>query len=95
MTVTVPVEMLNVAVAAPAATVTLAGAANTGDALFARETTAPPAGAAPEMVIVQVVLLLELSALRVQVSAVRVCSACRVSVALAVVPLNDAVRVAL
>src|SRR5262245_27753079 len=44
--VTETVPIVNAAVVAPAATVTLAGVEATADALLERETTAPPLGAA-------------------------------------------------
>jgi len=55
---------------APAATVTDAGTVNTGDALFVNVTTAPPMGAACEIVAVHCVLWLEESVVAVQLSPV-------------------------
>jgi hypothetical protein len=92
--VTVPVEMLNVPVVAPATTVTVAGAARTGEALFVSVTTVPPAGAASDRVTVQVVLAFEDSVVAVQLNPAMAASGCRDSVVVAVVPFSVAVKVA-
>ena len=63
---TVPVEMLNVAVVAFAATVADAGTVSAGEALFVKVTTAPPVGAACASVTVHSALPFEDRAAAVQ-----------------------------
>lgn len=93
-TVSVPVEMLNVPLTVPAATVTVAGADNAGEALFASVTAAPPVDAAIERVTVHVVPLFEDKLVAMQESPRRVGSGCKVTVAVAVELFSVAVRVA-
>ena len=92
--VTVPVEILNVALTAPAATVTDAGADKAGDALLLNVTAAPPVGAAFEIVTVQFVLLFDDRAVAVHEIPRMVARVCSGTVAVAVVPFSVAVRVA-
>ena len=91
---TVPVEMLNVPVVTPDATVTDAGAAKAGDALLVNVTAVPPAGAATEIVTVHNVLWFESTVVKVQERAVTPGTACNESVAVAVLPYSVPVRVA-
>ena len=93
MAVKLPVDTLNVADVALAATVTEAGAVNVDDALFVRATTVAAAGAA-ESVTVQVVFAFGPSVLAVQPRVVTVTGACSNTVADAVLPFSDPVRVA-
>ena len=93
LTVRVPVDTLNVAVVAFAATVTEAGAVNAGDALFVRVTAVVLVGAF-DNVTVQVVLPFDANAVAVQVSDVMVATGCSDILTDAVVPLSDPVRVA-
>ena len=86
--------MLNVAVVAFAATLTDAGAVRAGDALLVKVTTAPPTGAALDRVAVQVALPFEERVAAVQESALMVTGACKVTVAVAVVPFRVPVSVA-
>jgi len=86
--------MLNVPAAAPAATVTDAGAANTGEPLFVRVTAAPPAGAACDSVTVQRVLAFEDNVLTAQLNAEAAVMGPSDSVAVAVVPFRAAVKTA-
>lgn len=89
-----PVEILNVPVAEPATTVTDVGAANIGDALSVKVTTASPAGATPESVTVHKVLSFDESVVSVQERAVTAGGPSSVSAAEAVVPFSVAVKVA-
>lgn len=91
---TVAVEMLNVPDVAFGATVTDDGAVNVGDPLFNSATTVPGASAAFDSVTVQAALPLEPRAAAVQVSPVRVGGVCSAIVAIAAVPFNAAVSVA-
>ena len=84
-------EMLKVPVVVPAATVTDAGAASTGDALFVNATAVPPADAACDRVTTQVVLAFEDKAVAVQLNADNDVANCRDSVAVAMVPFSVAV----
>ena len=86
--------MLNVAVVAFAATVTDTGTVSAGDALLVRVTTAPPTGAALDKVTVHVALPFEDQVAGVHESALMVTGACKVTVAVAVVPLRVPVSVA-
>ena len=86
--------MLNVAVVAFAATVTDAGTVSAGDALLVRVTTAPPTGAALDKVAVHVALPFEDKVAGVHESALMVTGACKVTVAVAVVPFRVPVSVA-
>ncbi|HUB82476.1 MAG TPA: hypothetical protein VMB03_26950 [Bryobacteraceae bacterium] len=92
--VTAPVETVNVAVVAPAVTVTDAGTLKTPDALLVRVTTAPPDSAVLDRVTVQVVLPLEESVETVHANPVTTGGASNDIVAVAVDPFMDAVRVA-
>lgn len=90
----IPVEMLNVPPAAPATIVTDAGAARPGAALLVNVTTAPPARAGTERLMVQIVLWLDNSVVSVQVSPVTPGRGMRATSAAAWVPFNVAVSVA-
>jgi len=92
---TVPVETLKVPDAAPAGTVTLAGAINTGEALFVNIATVPPASAPSERFKVQVALALEASVAAEQLSPVMVGGGSSVRVAVAAGPFKAPVRVAI
>ena len=92
--VTVPVEMLNVPLAAPAAIVTDAGADNTGDALLVTATMAPPVSAPAERVTVQAVPAFDDNAVAVQLKPVTAGSGWSDMVAVAVDPFKLAVNVA-
>jgi hypothetical protein len=89
----VPVEILNTAFVAFAATVTDAGAVRTPEALLVNVTTAPPAGATCESVTVHVVLPLE-DNVGPQDSALMPVVGCSVMVALALVAFTVPVSVA-
>ena len=91
---TLPVEMLNVAVVAFAATVTEDGAFNKSAAQLVNVTTAPPTGAWFDRVTVQTPLALDPSALGVHCSDVTVTDAWKLIVVDAVDPLREPVRVA-
>ena len=86
--------MLKVAVVAFAATPTDAGTVSAGDALLVKVTTAPPTGAALDRVTVHVAVPFEERAAAVQESALMVTGACKVTVAVAVVPFRVPVSVA-
>ena len=89
----VPATAVKVAVVELAATVTEGGTLK--DALLEdAATTVPPAGAALDTVTVQVVAAFEARMVILQVSEERLPGACRVMVAVAVVPFNVAVMVA-
>jgi hypothetical protein len=83
--VIVPVVTVNVALVAFAVTVTDAGAVNAGDPLLPSVTTAPPAGAACDSVIVHDAVPFELSEVAVHVSPLMV----GIVVILAVPPLAE------
>ena len=85
---------MNVALTAPAATVTEAGAVNTVEALFVKVTAAPPVSAARESVTVQDVLLFADNAVKVHPIPRSVGSGCSDMVTVAV-PFRVAVKVAL
>ena len=91
---TVPVEIVNVPLVAPAATVTDAGTVRVGEALFVNVTTAPPAGAACDRITEQAVLAFEFSVVKVQENPAIVAWVCSETLAVAVVPLSVPVRVA-
>ena len=91
---TLPVEMLNVAVVAFAATVTEDGAFNKSAAQLVNVTTAPPTGAWFDRVTVQTPLALGPSALGVHCSDVTVTDDWKLIVVDAVDPLREPVRVA-
>ena len=86
--------MLKVAVVAFAATPTDAGTVSAGDALLVKVTTAPPTGAALDRVTVHVAVPFEERVAAVQESALMVTGACKVTVAVAVVPFRVPVSVA-
>ena len=92
--VIVPVEILNVPVVAPAATVTEAGTVKADDALLVNVTAAPPVNAASESVTVHVVPPFEVSVVNVHATPRIVGGVTSDSVAVAVVLFNVPVRVA-
>ena len=91
---TVPVEILKVAVVAPATAVTDVGAASTGDALLVNATTVPPGNAGCERFTVQVVLWFEVSVVNVQVRDAGVGGGSTVTLVDAVAPFSVAVKLA-
>jgi hypothetical protein len=89
-----PVETLKVTLLVLTATITEAGAVSTDDALLDSVTTDPPAGAAVDNVIVQLVLLFAAKVAEVQLKPEIVTGTCREIVADAVLPPNAPVSVA-
>ena len=88
-----PVETLNVAAVAVAATVTEAGTVSADDALLVKATTVALVDAF-DNVTVQVVLLFDTKLAAVQLSAVVTVDHCKEMAAEAVAPFSDAVIVA-
>ena len=89
-----PVEMLNVAVVAFAATVTDAGAVRTPAALLVNVTVAPPAAGAGATVTVHVVFPLDDNVVAVQANPLTLDGTSSEILAVAVVPFSVPVRVA-